>query len=254
MRLLTRSIPILLAAGLLSAAATGAVAGELPARLGYSFYIDGKPVGRTDIRVTRSPDALVFESRTHITLAGGQIDLSCRTEADPRTFVTRRFSMKGTRGGLPVASEVTLRGDSAIGWIQRDDQRLPRKLEQPGGFIVFEDWVMELEVLLALRQGTSSRVSDTYHVLFGNSLTPTVVIAGYTGDVIVESAARSMAARKLEIVMQGAVPFESRVDPDTGVPVYLRFTEARAEAFLDDFFGDTPDPYFTPRSSGATGP
>jgi hypothetical protein len=246
MRLLARPIHTLLGAGMLCAAAGPASAGDLPARLQYSYYLEGKRVGGSDIRITRSKDALVFDSRTRLTLAPGAIDVTCRTVADPATFAIRRFSLEGDRFGVPVATEVEMRGDSAVGWTRYQETRTPRRIGREGGFMIMEDWTMELDLLIALRQVPSTRVADTYHVLSGNSLSPNDMLAGYTGEVLVESDTRSLVARRLEFFMQGGSAFEIRVDPDSTVPIYARAPMVRAEVFLDSFFGENPEPYFSP--------
>jgi len=62
-------LEVLLVAGLVCVAPlTGAVAGTLPQTLGYSFYIQGEPAGRADIKITRTAKELVFESRTRVAI------------------------------------------------------------------------------------------------------------------------------------------------------------------------------------------
>jgi hypothetical protein len=54
-----------------------------------------------------------------------------------------------------------------------------------------------------------------------------------------------MTARKLIVIISGAEPFESHVDPVRGVPVYIRFPTSQAEAFLDEVFGENPVTYYS---------
>ncbi len=241
MRSLTRFIPCLLLAGLVGATAPSAHAGKLPPKLAYTFFLGGKQVGHADIRITSGSTAILFDSEMKVQLGPGAIALHCRTEADPKTFAVRRFWFEGTKGDKPVAAEVAVQGDSATGWTEVDGNRAPRVATHPGGFFVFEDWVMELEVLLAFHQAQSDRHSDNYRVLFANSFLEADLVAGYSGESLVEAPGRSLAARKLEVAMQGATPYQSLVDPDTGVPVYLQFPGVKAEAFLDSFFGKNPE-------------
>jgi hypothetical protein len=113
--------------------------------------------------------------------------------------------------------------------------------------IMFEDWVVEHEILMALTQASSPRKTDTYGLLFTSNFSPAEVTMGYSGDILVEAGARSMTARKLVILIQGAEPYESRVDPKTGVPAYIRFVESQTEMFRDDIFGEKPLTYYQPK-------
>jgi hypothetical protein len=54
-----------------------------------------------------------------------------------------------------------------------------------------------------------------------------------------------MTARKLVVIIRGAEPFESHVDPARGVPVYIRFPTSQAEAFLDEVFGENPVTFYS---------
>jgi hypothetical protein len=253
MRSTTRFIPCLLLTGLVCGSTSPAHATRLPEKLAYTFFLGGQRVGHADIRVTSGSTALLFESNMKVQLGPGAIALHCRTEADPRTFVVRRFSFEGTKGGKPVAAEVAVQGDTATGWTEVDGHREPRVATNPGGYFVFEDWVMELEVLLALHQAQSDKHSDTYRVLFANSFLETSLLAGYSGESLVEAPGRSLAARKLEVAMQGGSPFQSLVDPATGVPTYLQFPGVKAEAFLDSFFGKNPESRYPAPAADSTG-
>ena len=226
-------------------------ADALPKKLAYLFYVDGQPVGRSDIKVTQSPGVLRFESKTYVAIGPNVIELACVTDADPRTYAVREFSMEGTKGGQPVAARVYALGDSVHGYVVTggDRREKARRLPHPGT-IVFEDWVMELEILLALTQARSTHVSDTYNLVFAGSFLPTDVVAGYTSEILVEAGSRSMAARKLAVAIKGADPFESHVDPNRGVPVYLQFPQVRAEIFLEEVFGDNPVSRFSTTGKG----
>jgi hypothetical protein len=231
-----------------------ASAGTLPSALGYSLYVDGVRVGHSGMKIKQDGKTLRFESRTRVELGPNIIELTSRTEADPATFEIRRFSFEGTKGGMPTAGEIVLCGDSATGWLQSTSstERHPRAQVNRGGFIVFEDWVMDLEVLLALRQAAAPANPTTYRILFANSLVPADLVAGFTGEAMVETDTRSLTARKLEIYLFGGTPFVSHVDPASGLPVYLHFPGTRTEAFRDDFFGDKPMSRYPASGSGAS--
>ena len=222
----------------------GAHAGAtIPKQLGYTYFVGGQPVGRSDVRVTQTADVLRFESKIHVVSGDATIELSTRTEIDPRTYVMRSFSYQGSKGGQPVSSSITVLGDSAYGWVSMGEagKKEPHaRRVTPGPMIVWEDWVMDLEIVMALQQARASNNSSTRGMILAASYSSAVATLGYTGEVVVESAQKSMAARKLMIGIQGGSPFESLVDPKQGVPVYVHFPGIKAEIFLEEFFGDNP--------------
>jgi hypothetical protein len=230
-------------------------ADALPATLGYTLYTDGVRVGHSGMKITRDKSALRFESKTRVEIGPNVIELTSQTEADPESFVIRRFSFEGTKGGMATAALVVLRGDSATGWVERagSQERSARSQVARGGFVVFEDWVMDLEVLLALHQAKATEERSTYPLLYASSFSTSELLTGFTGEVAVESATRSIVARKLEFSMTGGSAFESHVDPRTGIPVYLHFPVTRTEAFLDDFFGDKPVSRYSAVGAGSSG-
>lgn len=218
----------------------------LPKTLGYSFYVQGAPAGRSDIKITHTAKELVFESQTRVLTGVHVLALTCRTVADPKTYAVRDFSYRGTKGDHDVACQAQVLGDSVIGFIETDGVMTDKllKMVHPQT-LLFEDWVMEHEILLALTQAASPKKTATYGIVFTAGLSPSEVTTGFSGDVLVEAGARSMTARKLVVIIQGADPFESHVDPVRGVPVYIRFHTARAEAFLDEVFGENPVTFYS---------
>ncbi len=236
----------LIALGLLVGGTSVSARESLPRTLRYTFFISGRPAGASEIHVIRTNSSLVFESTMHVVLNGNTVELACRTEADPTTYEVRNFSCTGTKAGTPVASVVHVSPDSVYGTILSRGIEVPKKKPVRGHeVVIFEDWVVELQILLALRQERSPGVSTTYRFMFANSFLPGDALAGYTGDVLVQARDRSMPARKLAVGIQGGPPFESQVD-SRGVPVYLNFPGMAAEIFLDEFFGDNPPTRYPP--------
>ena len=242
-------LEVLLVAGLVCVAPlTGAVAGTLPQTLGYSFYIQGEPAGRADIKITRTAKELVFESRTRVVTNFNVIAYTARTVADPKTYYVRQFSMEGTKGEIPIGCAATVTPDSVVGFLETRNGPADRRLKMPASpTVLFEDWLIECEVLMALTQANAKDKTSKYGLLLPSTFTPATVTMGYSGDVLVEAGAHSLTARKLVILLSGAEPYESHVDPKTGVPVYIRFPQTETEIFLDKIFGENPITYYQPK-------
>ena len=226
-------------------------AGELPKNLRYSFYVNGEPAGHAEVKITRTPTSLVFESDTRVLTGVAVIALESKTVVDPGTYAVSEFSCKGTKGDHTVSCEARVHADSAFGYYEMDgdirDKHL--KMRHPKT-LLFEDWLMEHEILFALTQARSEQRTTTYNLLFPTSLAPAEVTLGYSGEVLEEAGPRSMTARKLIVIIAGAEPFESHVNPKNGIPVYMRFPTSHTEAFLDEIFGENPTTYYTTKDKG----
>lgn len=239
-------LEVLLVAGLVCLAPlTGVQAGTLPQTLGYSFYVEGEPAGRADIKITQTAKELVFESRTRVLTNYSVMAYTARTVADPKTYFVRQFSMEGTKGERSIACAATLTPDSVFGYLETSDGPADRRLKMPlSPTLLFEDWLVEHEVLMALTQARATEKTSKYGLLFPSTFTPATMTMGYAGDVLVEAGAHSMTARKLVVILTGASPYESHVDPKTGIPVYIRFPQTETEIFLDKIFGENPLTYY----------
>ncbi len=226
-----------------------AAVGALPETLGYSFYVQGEPAGRSDIKITRTARELVFESRTRVVTNYSVIAYSARTEADPKTYIVRQFSMEGTKGDVSIGCAATVTPDSVFGFLETRNGPADRRLKMPASpTLLFEDWLVEHEVLMALTQMRSADKTSKYGLLFPSTFTPATVTLGFSGDVLVEAGAHSMTARKLVVILTGAAPYESHIDPKTGIPVYIRFPQSETEIFLDKIFGENPSTYYQPKA------
>jgi hypothetical protein len=235
----------LLVAGLVCA--LPAHADPLPKTLGYTFYVRGEPAGRADIKITRTAKDLVFESKTRVLNNYAVLAYTSRTVADPKTYLVRDFHLEGTKGDYPMSCEAHLRADSAYGYVETSGTLADKRVQmKTNPTVLFEDWLVEHEILLALTQAHSTQKTSTYGLLFPSTFTPADITLGYAGDILVEAGAKSMTARKLVVIIRGAEPYESRVDPKTGVPIYIRFPESQTEIFLEKIFGENPVTYYQP--------
>lgn len=226
----------------------------LPPKLGYTFYVRGQRVGQSDVRITVDRDVIRIESKLRVTTGESSVELSTKTEADPKTYAVRSFSYRGTKAGTPVASSVTVLGDSVYGSVTvRNQTTREARRVTPTPILVWEDWVMDLEILLGLEQAREFRNPITRGLLLAGSYSTAKVSLGFTGEVSVEATDRSTVARKLLVAIEGGQPFESLIDSERGIPVYIGFPGIGAEVFLNDFFGDNPVSRLRPIPGTPTG-
>lgn len=226
----------------------------LPPKLGYTFYVRGQRVGQADVRITERKDAIRIESKLRVQAGESSTELSTKTEADPHTYALRSFSYQGSKGGMPVSASVTVLGDSVYGMVTTGDTKKPEaRRVTPTPIVVWEDWVMDLEILLALEQAREFKNPMTRGLLLAGSYATAKVTLGFTGEVALETETRSTVARKLVVSIEGGQPFESLIDSERGIPVYIRFPGIGAEVFLNDFFGDNPTSRLQPGSGAPSG-
>src|SRR5262245_8632709 len=172
----------------LVAGAGSAVADPLPSKLGYTFFLRGTRVGHADVRISQASDVIRINSQLEVADANARIALSTRTEADPKTYAFRSFSYEGVKGNDKVASSVTVLGDSVYGFVSTNGRRQPMgRRVFPAPIVVWEDWVPDIEILLALQEAREFKNSSTRGLLLATSYASSNVILGYSGEAVVES-------------------------------------------------------------------
>jgi hypothetical protein len=231
----------------LTAVVTAEGATQLPQTVGYTFFLGGVRVGQSETRIVQSPGVLRFESKLRVENGPNVVELSTRTEADPSTYAIRRFSSSGTKGGKPMSTNVTVEGDSVFGSVTVGKTTSKRGVRMQAPVVVWEDWTMDIQILLALQQARAGDRASTLPLLLASSYSVNSVTLGYTGEASVDGHDQSVVTRKLLVAILGGEPFESFIDPKRGIPVYIRFPGLQAEAFLDDFFGDNPVSTYPPK-------
>jgi len=220
---------------------SGASAGTLPPKIEYTIYMRGEPVGHTTILTSETADAIVLESNLEAHFASFDMNLTCRTEADKKTFLVRSFEYEGTKGGMDVNGVFHAVGDSlhftvAVDSVTNDDYRIAPDERN----LVIEDYVFEHQALLALavlREG--QRVQD-FGLVFPSALALTTCTVGDASKASIESDTSELICTKIVVAISGSDPYASFYDPTRHLPVYMAFPQTDVEVFLDDFFGESP--------------
>lgn len=240
-----RRASILLTLVLLAQLAPRTWANPLPDKIGYTIYARGQEIGHSDITVTRTDDAIIFDTITKVDFANDEkLDLRSRTKADPKTFLIRSFSYDGTRAGSELSGEVVAEGDSIYGTFWENGKERTDYRKNPfGPHLFLQDFVMSHEVLIARAQeaaGGDMKVPIEYGIVFPSSLTLSKATVGFASTLEIESDTEAVVCKKLLVGIEGSQPFASYYDPERGLPVYMVFPQSLVEVFLDDFFGDSP--------------
>jgi hypothetical protein len=240
-----RRASILLTLVLLAQLAPQTWANPLPGKIGYTIYARGQEVGHSDITVTRTDDAIIFDTVTRVNFQNDEtLEMRSRTKADPKTYLIRSFSYDGTKAGSELSGEVVAEGDSIYSTFWEDGKERTDYRKNPYGRHLFlEDFVMSHEVLIARAQeatGADMKTPIDYGMVFPSTLTILKATVGFASTLEIESDTQAVVCKKLLVGIEGSQPFASYYDPERGLPVYMVFPQTLVEVFLDDFFGDSP--------------
>jgi len=241
-----------LAALVLIPATVSATAADLPETIRYTFYREGTPAGHTTIRTSRASNGrIVFESTTEIRLPDMTMQTKSRTEADPDTWTTRRFTWSGVAAGTPYAGDIRYDGSAYSGYMAQKNQRVEQsRAAEADRVFFFENYVATHEILLARARMAAGDDANEWEALFPSSYSQHKATISVASDVLVESRTREIVCRKLVIKFAGSPPFASYYDEAAGLPVYIVFPDSGTEIFLDSFYGDDPISRFVPNESG----
>jgi hypothetical protein len=216
-------------------------ANTLPEKIGFTIYQRGVEVGRSDITVTETAAELVLESKTTMRFGNETMDLSCRTVADPKTFLVRSFDFFGTKSGTKLDGQMFVEGDSIYGTVMRDNsEKADYRISPLKKNLFMEDFIMEHEVLLALTHSVSEENPCEYGMMFPATFGLSRASLAFASTLEIESDTKAAVCKKLLVSIQGSEPFASYWDPKRKLPVYMAFPQTNVEVFLDEFFGDSP--------------
>jgi hypothetical protein len=214
---------------------------KLPSEFSYSIYVQGKPVGKSDTKVTQTADGYIFESQTSITGPQFNLEVTSRTEVDGETMLPRMFRYKGNKGPQVLEGEALFTETEVSGYIVENEQAYPysRQSKFPN-ILLLEDFVMSNEVLIAAAFALQDEDPAQFGLLFPSASRMTIVQISKGSDVALESETEEAVCGKLVVSIQGSAAFVSYFDPKRNLPVYLAFPETATEVFLYDFFKDEP--------------
>jgi hypothetical protein len=148
-------------------------ANTLPKKIGYTIFAQGVEVGHSDITVTETATELVLDSKTRMKFGTETMEMSCRTVADPKTFFVRSFDFNGTKAGTKIDGQMFVEGDSLYGTVIRDDQeKTDYRITPYAKTLMFEDYMMEHQVLIALAHSVSEVNPEEYGLMLPASKAP----------------------------------------------------------------------------------
>lgn len=231
----------LIGAAVLLLAQTAAGA-SLPPKFSYTIYIQGQPAGHCDVTVSHSGKNLVLSSKTTLTNGPRNTAMTCRTFVDPATYTLRRFEYTETpQNGKAYTQNVAVLGDSVTSTLTEDGTKSSTYIitHQPKE-LVLQDYVMEHHVLMALALRAAHEDVAKFGLIFPRPLSETTVDVVSASRAEMESDYGTARCVKYIVQMKGSQPYAIFFDEKRGVPVYMAFPATSTEAFLDDFYKDSP--------------
>jgi hypothetical protein len=237
----------ILALALLAAGSLPVRSADLPAKITYLFFVQGKPSGRSEIAVTLKDGAYTLSSSQEIAFAEYHQKLSCRTELDGRTLRARSFHFEGVRQGDAVSGTVRAEGDSARGTFESKGTPYTGKAAWTDASFFFENYVPEHLMLLGRQVAASTRPQTKFTVVFPSDMIALPGAAEEDSEIELPAKPKPIVCKKYAVGFQNSSPFFLFVDPDRGIPVYMVFPATQTEVFLVDAFGEKPKTnYITP--------
>lgn len=228
-----------LLAGILAFVTSDTRAQKLPEKIGYTIYISGRNLGHSDINVTYTDKGtIVFDSETRIERGERLFEMKSRTEVDSTTFQLKSYEFEGVRSNRKVQGEVHIDGKKVI--IVDSSRRKTSSVANNEPVLVFQDFIVELEIIIARSHISGGGTDQTYDLVFPRSSKLSTATIQKTARTSVESTIHEAICDKLVISITQSPPFASYYDPRRGLPVYVAFPSAETEIFLDEFYGDEP--------------
>lgn len=222
-------------------------ANTLPKKIGYTIYSQGKEAGHSDITVTETATELVLESKTTMDFGTEKMEMSCRTVADPKTFIVRSFDFHGVKAGTNIDGQMFAEGDSLYGTVIRGDQeRSDYRITPFEKTLMFEDYIVEHQVLIALAHSVSEVDPADYGLMLPASFALLRASLVFATTLEIESDVKAAVCKKLLVAVEGSEPYASYWDPKRKLPVYMAFPQTSVEVFLDEFYAGSPVSRFRP--------
>ena len=234
---------LLAAAGALSA--SGA---DLPSKMTYLFFVQGKPAGRSDITTALQDGAYVISSSEDVVFGEFHQKLECRTEVDPRTLRARSFRFEGTRQGEPVSGVVKAEGDSVVGKLETKGVPYTGKAAWNDATFFFENYVSEHLVLVGRHLAASTKRQTKFTLVFPSDMLSLSAVAEKDSEIEIPARPSPVVCTKYAVALQNASPFLLFVDSQRKIPVYMVFPATQTEVFLREVFGDHPQTNYSPPS------
>jgi hypothetical protein len=233
---------VLIVLGAIAADAPAAMAkSKLPTEFSYTIYVQGKPVGKSETKVTETAEGYLFESHTSISNETFQLDLTSQTEVDGNSMLPRKFTYSGNHTGQSRAGEAVFEETTVSGFIVENEEEYPyTQRSRIPNILLLEDYVMSHEVLIALAFTLQDEDPAEFGMLFPSAPRLTTVKITKGSDVAIESETEEAICLKFVIQIEGSNPFVSFFHSERNLPVYLAFPTSLTEVFLDDFFHDAP--------------
>jgi hypothetical protein len=233
----------------LVAAAFPAVSAELPSKITYLFFVQGKPAGRSDATVTLRSGVYTISSSQDIQFGDFHQKLECRTELDGQTLRARSFHLEGVRQGEAVSGTVEAEGDSARGKLESKGVPYAGKAAWNDEAFFFENYVPEHLMLLGRYIAASTKLQTRFSVVFPSDMISLPGVATAESEIEVPAKPAPIVCGKYSVGFQNAAPFYLFVDPQRKIPVYMVFPATQTEIFLQEAFGDKPKPNYNPPSA-----
>jgi hypothetical protein len=217
---------------------------ELPPKMTYLFFVEGKPAGSSEITTTLKNGVYLVSSTEDVAFTEFSQRLTCRTELDARTLRARSFHYEGTRNGESMSGTVRIEGKAALGEMKTGETSYDGSTAWGDSSFFFQNYVPEHLVLISRFVAKYAKPQTKVGVVFPSDMMATSAAAGLESEIEIPTRPRPSVCVRYAVAFQNSAPFYLFVDPERSVPVYMIFPATKTEIFLKEAFGDRPTPNY----------
>jgi hypothetical protein len=222
-------------------------AGSLPSEVEYDIFIFETLAGTSVIRFTEEKGMIMADSQLELRFDDEfSQHMTCHTEYDLERGMVVFFSYEGEKAGVALNGTVWADGDSLIGKLYQGGNYFPSARTLSGHVVLFENYIVEHQVLLCRTVASQSEPFLRYSTIFPSEFSSALSSAVLESEIVLRTQPASAVCNKYVFTIQGGSPFYGYYDPALGVPVYMDFPSANTEIFLRAAFPEAQGKYRRP--------
>jgi hypothetical protein len=235
-----RKITLLIIAGL-ALGAGSADAGRFPEAATYRYYVSGKFAGTSAFTYEEKEQVHAFNSKSDIEIEGLAQHLECYTEYDKETLRPLFYSYRGTKNDVEILGTIDFTDEEIKGDLEYDGTSMPSKQATQGDIIIFENYVMEHQLVMLAKLADLDKPLHRFFLFFPSDFTQVGSLALIESEIELPVKPAPAVCKHYRIQIKSSGEFFGFFDPKRQLAVYMDFPTAQTESFLDSAYPENPE-------------